>query len=1150
MHLLSRFGRGTSAAILLLAKQGVSQTIPSPNLDLSSLGQVALAGNFDAISVYTSQGQRAGHTDDGTQSILSQLSNGQYDTLSSTDASIYAMCSFVMKNGTFGGVVVGGNFTSIGGVDTRSVALFNPNTSSITPLSGIQGTVSALYCDQTTNTVYVGGSFEAAGSSNAIAWVADSGWANLPFAGFDAPVTSITKIANGHIVFGGSFTGLGNVSTTDSQTNQTSQVINLSGANVTTRGNTTTPGFGDPRNILCPSNGTSSASTTWLLADRTPGSWSADLKYGFEPSQLRLWNTNQDGRGTKTWRFTAHPINGIMNMTYTDPGTGEDVYCDATCPLAQNTSFQDFRFVNTVGMNSFTIDVSDWYGNGGGLDGIELFQNDIFAYAIDAIEEPVCTGSDFTSTATSTGPWSSMPSNVSNSDYLTAIVNPATANTVSVVFEPDVTESGNYSIIVYTTGCQQDNTCANRGIVNITGTLTSDGQQTFSTTLYQTNLFDKYDQVYQGLADATASTFRPSVTITAAGLQQGQVVVASRVRFGQRSTTGGLNGLFDFDPNQAVVDMDFSKSAINTAGTMLNPGAHVSALAVHDDTLYSAGQFSDHVFENIMAFSNNNATSLPEGGLNAAVTAMFSQDDFLYLGGNFSDTSVGGVQGLSNVAAYQYSKNAWIALGEGLNGPIDSVVPMQLNISGNTPETVIAFSGSFSQILSSSSPVSVNGLAIWVPSRSAWYQALDIERHMLAGQLMSHAFLPNNTWLGAGTLASMGIAISGAAGLNSASGAISLERLPVNIQATQAQSSLTKRALTSEQNVTGVATGVYYDNSGRNVTVFGGHFSATATSGQTVQNLMFLNGSHDNVVTGLPEGIDNNSTFLALAVQSDLLFAGGSVTGRIDSAQVDGLVIYDLQSATYRDTQPAALAGSNVIVNSIATQPGTTMVYVGGSFDGTSQSLSCPSVCMYDTSMNQWNPVGSGVDGTVSALYWSSDTKLLAAGDLTIGGNRTTLATYDTKQQTWTTMSTSAIPGPVTVFAPGTSDSQRMWVAGTASNGSAYLMEVDGDNYRPVGDAFGPGTTIRGLQVMGLTKNHGSSQYLDNDQSLLVTGNLNLPAFGNASAALFNGTDFTPLILSSLADGTPGTISRVFSSKTNNLKSNRKFSFSKWYLYL
>jgi hypothetical protein len=53
---------------------------------------------------------------------------------------------------------------------------------------------------------------------------------------------------------------------------------------------------------------------------------------------------------------------------------------------------------------------------------------------------------------------------------------------------------------------------------------------------------------------------------------------------------------------------------------------------------------------------------------------------------------------------------------------------------------------------------------------------------------------------------------------------------PVQIQPPTAQSSssLSKRD-TSSQNVSGVVTGLFYDNGGRNVTILGGHFTATAS---------------------------------------------------------------------------------------------------------------------------------------------------------------------------------------------------------------------------------------------------------------------------------------------------------------------------------
>lgn len=363
-------------ASLFPSSHGVNvDPVTMPNLDLSKLGRVALTGDFDAISLYTYQDQNEnGFSTNGSQSIITQLPNGNYATSKTADGYIKGMCPFVMKDGILAGVVIGGNFTSLGGIEAQGAALFNPTTAEITPLTGLSGQVSAVFCDQDTNTVYVGGDFRGGNSTNAIGWVGMSGWSNLPFAGFNGPVNSIAKAANGNIIFGGSFTGLGNTTT---PTMKDQQLINLSTANITANFSSSRPGFDDPKNIICTTPGQEGSGSTWLIEDQLPGSWQADLQFGFEPTLLRVRNTHLEGRGTKTFRFTAFPINGIMNFTYKDPSSGKDALCDARCTLSNdpNIPFQDFHFVNTVGMSSFRIDVSEWYGDGAGLNGVELFQN-------------------------------------------------------------------------------------------------------------------------------------------------------------------------------------------------------------------------------------------------------------------------------------------------------------------------------------------------------------------------------------------------------------------------------------------------------------------------------------------------------------------------------------------------------------------------------------------------------------------------------------------------------------------------------------------------------------------------------------------------------------------------------------------------------
>lgn len=80
--------------------------------------------------------------------------------------------------------------------------------------------------------------------------------------------------------------------------------------------------------------------------------------FGYRPTKLRLRNTHLQGRGTKTFRFVAQPIDGIMNFTYVDPATGKTQACDATCPLSSDTSipFQVRPF--PVVINSRTLNLS------------------------------------------------------------------------------------------------------------------------------------------------------------------------------------------------------------------------------------------------------------------------------------------------------------------------------------------------------------------------------------------------------------------------------------------------------------------------------------------------------------------------------------------------------------------------------------------------------------------------------------------------------------------------------------------------------------------------------------------------------------------------------------------------------------------------
>lgn len=761
------------------------------------------------------------------------------------------------------------------------------------------------------------------------------------------------------------------------------------------------------------------------------------------------------------------------------------------------------------------------------------------------LNEPACAKTDFPSNASSTGPWRETPSGQSNSKYLTADLNGpnATPKELSVTFQPDIKQAGNYSVTIYTPGCRQDNSCDNRGIVNVTWTLSSETQsaQPQQTTIYQTNYFDKYDQLYFGPVDVNSASFRPSVTLRPATNQrEGISVVAQRVRFILTNSTFGLNGLFEFDPNEATIDANFANSSVNKAGTSLDPGATFNGLAVLDGVIYAGGNLSGPGIANIFAIDDGNATALPGAGLNAEVTNLFAFEDLLFVAGNFTGTANDTAAGMNNIVIFNSSSQAWQTVGAGVNGRVDSIVAVDLNITANIPETCIAFSGIFDKIntFDSNPAIQVSGFAIWVPSHQNWQQNLATQSMAIDGYLSASTNVTGSTPLLSGSISSQDINAGDAISLTS--DPLRINSLGVKIQPQQPSgSSKSKRAVSgvSGQNTTGAVTGLFYNVGNTNITVLGGHFTATASNGSTVNNLVFLNST--GTITGLDQGIDPESVFLALATQDTLLYAGGTVTGKISKDNVNGLILYDLVQANYASSQPAPFKGNNVAVNAITTRPNTRQVYVAGSFDSAGD-LPCPGVCMLEN--QQWNQPGFELSGSVAALAWQGDSKLLAGGNLTISGTATSLASYDAKKSEWSALDGAAneVPGPVTALSPANDDASQFWVAGKATNGSSFLMKYGNSKFKAIGQELGPQTTIRGLSMIKLSKEHDPSDLVDPKMMLLITGQLVLPNFGNASAALFNGTNFSPFLLSTSRND-PGSISQLFSERVISFTNTGKF---------
>ncbi|KAF3933842.1 hypothetical protein ABW19_dt0201194 [Dactylella cylindrospora] len=1157
------------AALTTLASAFNFTPVELPDIQTGDYGRMGFIGNFESISLYqyAEQGSQTYFTND-SHAIITQLPNGDLTTLAVANGPINDMCLFTLQDGTVAGVVVGGNFTNVGGVAAQSVALLNATTGVPIPLTGISGSVNALLCDQDSNSVYFGGDFSGANSTNAIIWVGMEGWAELPFQGFNGPVESISRLQNGTVIFGGRFSTIGNdsfVSNPNGTHKITQQVINIQSATVTAVLGSGRAGFDDPETLVCSSGTTEEAGSVFLFEDGQPGSWTAELAYTVYPTKLRLYNTHFEGRGLKTFRFVSRPNNGIMNLTSVDPVSNERFYCDAWCPLSHETNdtvpFQDFDFVNTIPTNAFRLEVIEWFGAGAGLNALELFQDDIYAFADSDLNEPSCKNLDVVSSSEVNGTWTSTGGPpLTDSRYLTATFSGAELEDASVTFKPDIKISGIYQVLIYTPGCLQDGSCAQRGQVTVSGSFSSNETSSPEATYFQTNEFDKYDTLFTGYIEANSEDFSPQVTLRPVAGQEGSInTVASRVRFvlepeieegattsnAVSRTLGGrlvLNGVFAYNPAAAADSLE-QDLAINIAATRLPRNITINSVSVLDKRVFLAGSIETTDFHNFVVVDEADglqATSL--GGLNGIVRDTYLTGQLMYLAGDFNDTVDEETAGLSHVAAYNVDSGEWSALGSGLDGTPAKIVSLPLNIS-ETLETTYVFSGDFTKILATGSApeVEVDGLAIWVPSKNEWLQRLSDAPYSITGYLADRVEIPNGPSIFGGSLLFTEAGFSGGIGLSNIDNQIQLVPLGVDISIPElsTQTSTRKRAVDSSLGLqlNGVQAGAF--DKASNITILGGRF----TSGD-FENLALIYGDDNNRLSGVSKDVlsgDSVVTSLLVTADPNLLYIGGAINTTVEGAPVGGMIVWDLQANDFVSPQPQPLQadGNDTIVYTITQQPNGRQIYVGGSFTEVAGGFGCAGICVYDPSTFQYFAPGFGFGGTVYASAWTDADTLVVGGELQFNSSSVNLAQYKVSTTAWTVFTNSSeIPGPVTTIFTPVGEENNVYVGGNA-DGKPFIMRWDGTKWTNLGDALLSGSIVQGIEVFEIGTPHVTNSLLDDNQILMASGNIRLDGYSfNSSAAIFDGTRWAPFVLTTNADGTSGSLGSFISGSKHSFSGS------------
>lgn len=183
---------------------------------------------------------------------------------------------------------------------------------------------------------------------------------------------------------------------------------------------------------------------------------------------------------------------------------------------------------------------------------------------------------------------------------------------------------------------------------------------------------------------------------------------------------------------------------------------------------------------------------------------------------------------------------------------------------------------------------------------------------------------------------------------------------------------------------------------------------------------------------------------------------------------------------------------------------------------------------------------------------------MIVAGNLTLDNQLVYLAQYDFQQSNW---QPKAIPGtnetqlhgPATFVLNDFKINGQFFVAGYINNSdgtcSPYLRKWDGSKYRDIGQRLLSNSLITQLSLVYTQISHDSSDILNSDCLLVVTGSLVLDGYGNVSAALYDGQDLYPYLITTLSNGTSGKIIGFYAPVSPDYTNGRRTYFT-WLIYL
>ncbi|RKP06790.1 cortical protein marker for cell polarity-domain-containing protein [Thamnocephalis sphaerospora] len=1098
---------GVGSCSMVAAQRPLSPVAVDP------LGLVGVVGRFDGVSV---RAEPAGvalpdlvqtRNQPAAASLLRRV-GASLETVAQTSANgtIDAVC-VMPRSGEAGAevdVFVAGRFASLGSLTAaNNIARYDPQTREIFPLArGLDGPVRALLCDSRRKILYVGGQFRAPVPAELpdknpdvdpyTAWAHFGGglakwqndqWAALPFKGVGGPsntsaVNALTLGSNGTVVIvGGSFTG-----TADSSAflPPNSQPVNLDSAIVSAGATSTQASHGDPRNIICNNGRIPTSERQWLTQDNAPGYWRAQFAMPATVSLIRIKNSGINDRGVKTFSVNSLPANNLITLSYFDPVAGTTVTCSDRCPLRQGGEHYQYFSVaagDQAEERGINLNVIEWYGQGGGLASVDVFQRDVLAYADNRFNFPACAKTPVHAQSALTGDWTQLQLPTIPRTVLQHAFAPGSRPTGSVTFKPNVPEDGFYEVFLLQPGCDLDQSCTRRTSVEVT---TSASPQTTPATITvdQSQRGTRRISIYTGLVAASSANFQPQVTLRVAQNARidaaGGALLADAVQFVRLQTVSNANSVLTFS------NVDDKNITWNALADRLSPGAVVHAVrTTPSGSLFLGGRFNGArtAFSNVVEYRDAQLRSLADDGVNGVVYALADLDNELLVGGEFT-ASANNATVLPGLASFAYEGRQWRQGRGGVGGGAVRII----DDNGAQRSRRVHVAGTFTSVAGASSGVrtDVGVYATWNTTTANW-QASALLRGAVSTVVQSSASYVTEagqdiSYIGGTFSAAEAIQVSGVAGIDA------------RTEATFSAYNMSSMSTSLRNGGAALTAGAFYKASGGSAALaVGGRFSAG-----NLRNLAVL---EDGEWHGIGGATDIEAT--AMCALDHTLLVGST----------SGVTTFDLRNRA-QDTALNGAGGPNGAVRQIITL-GEHQAVVAGTFTRAGD-IDCRNVCLYDSENLKWYALGKGVDTPVTAIA-ANKKDLVAAGER--------VAAFNEDKGSWTLLGDEkALPGPATAVTLDGSI-ERVFVAGRArADNATYLMRWDGEEYEPFGKELAANSTVRQLSMVPLSETMSDSNMLTPKFALLVVGALSVNGLGQLDAALYDGAVWRAYMHASLGN--------------------------------